>query len=327
MDSISTNPNIIKGIDVSQWQGFINFPKVKADGIEMVYIKATEGTDFVDPFFETNYANALAAGLQIGFYHSLTARSVSQARQEAYHFVDTVAGKRSQGKLAMDFEDLKNLSREEINDLSLAFLKAVENYSNKEAALYSDAYNAAHTFEPDLTAFSLWIAEYDVPAPSTDNPWGTWDGWQYTNQLRVNGITGNTDGNYFHQGMLNTSPEPVAAVGMRTPPRTTMVLYRVNPGDTLYRIARKFHTSVSAIAEANHITNPNFIYVGEMLRIPIEDLLGIADNFILYTVEKGDTLYSIAKAHRTTMEAIERLNRLPNPALIFPGQILKLPRP
>ncbi len=326
MDSISTNPNIIKGIDVSQWQGFINFPKVKEEGIEMVYIKATEGIDFVDPFFETNYKNAAAAGLQIGFYHYLTARSVSQARQEAYHFVDTVKGKISHGKLAMDFEDLKGLSREEINDISLAFLKAVENYSNKEAAIYSDAYNAAHTFEPDLTAFSLWIAEYDVSAPSTDNPWGTWDGWQYTDKLRINGITGNVDGDYFHQGIFNTSSEPTAVTGTKTPPRTTMILYRVNAGDTLSGIARKYRTTVSAIAAANHITNPNFIYVGEMLRVPIDDTRGVEDNFILYTVEKGNTLYSIAQAHRTTVAAIERINRLPDPALIFPGQIIKLPR-
>lgn len=326
MDSFSTNPNVIKGIDVSQWQGYINFPKVKDEGIEMVYIKATEGTDFVDPFFETNYKNASAAGLQIGFYHYLTARSVSQARQEAYHFVDTVKGKSSQGKLAMDFEDLKGLSREEINDISLAFLKAVENYSNKEAAIYSDAYNAAYTFEPDLSAFSLWIAEYDVTAPSTNNPWSTWDGWQYTDNLRINGITGNVDGDYFQQGMLNTSKEPVTATGTRMPPRTTMVLYRVAPGDTLSGIARKYHTSVGTIAAANHITNPNFIYVGETLRIPIDDNRSVSDNYILYTVEKGNTLYSIANAHRTTVAALERLNRLPDPALIFPGQIIKLPR-
>lgn len=326
MDVLQSTPNVIKGIDVSQWQGFINFPKVKDDGIEMVYIKATEGIDFVDPFFETNYTNARTADLNIGFYHYLTARSVSQARQEAYHFVDTIRGKTSQGKLAMDFEDLKGLSREEINDISLAFLKAVENYSNKEAAIYSDAYNASHTFEPDLSAFSLWIAEYGVAAPSTDNPWGMWDGWQYTDNLRINGITGNVDGDYFREGIFNTSSEPVDVTGTKTPPRTTMVLYRVMPGDTLSDIARKYHTSVNSIAAVNHITNPNFIYTGEMLRIPIDDNRGVADNYILYTVEKGNTLYSIALSHRTTVAALERLNRLSDPSLIFPGQILKLPR-
>ena len=64
---------LYNGIDVSGWQGYIDFSKVKNAGIEVVYIKASEGTRTKDPYFELNYENAKANGLNVGFYHYLTA--------------------------------------------------------------------------------------------------------------------------------------------------------------------------------------------------------------------------------------------------------------
>ena len=66
---------IYEGIDVSNWQGNINFTEVANSGIQVVYIKATQGTNYVSPTFEQNYQNAKANGLKIGFYHYVTARS------------------------------------------------------------------------------------------------------------------------------------------------------------------------------------------------------------------------------------------------------------
>lgn len=59
----------MEGIDVSQWQGYIDFEAVERAGIRLVYIKASEGGSLVDPFFYRNYANAKNAGLSVGFYH------------------------------------------------------------------------------------------------------------------------------------------------------------------------------------------------------------------------------------------------------------------
>lgn len=68
--------NIYQGIDVSRWQGNIDFSRVKASGISIVYIKSSEGKSYIDPYFEKNYANAKVNGLRIGFYHYVTARNV-----------------------------------------------------------------------------------------------------------------------------------------------------------------------------------------------------------------------------------------------------------
>ena len=71
------------GIDVSQYQEEIDYTEVKAAGIEVVYIKACQGSDFIDPMFEINYTNAKAAGLKIGFYHYITATNAEEAIAQA----------------------------------------------------------------------------------------------------------------------------------------------------------------------------------------------------------------------------------------------------
>ena len=74
------------GIDVSSWQGNIDFSRVKQAGIDIVYIRVSEGTGFVDPYFKQNYENAKANGLKVGFYHYVTARNEKEAKEEANFF-------------------------------------------------------------------------------------------------------------------------------------------------------------------------------------------------------------------------------------------------
>ena len=62
-----------EGIDVSNWQGYIDYKVVKNAGIDVVYIKASQGSNIKDSYFDINYENAKANGLKVGFYHFLTA--------------------------------------------------------------------------------------------------------------------------------------------------------------------------------------------------------------------------------------------------------------
>ena len=136
---------IYEGIDVSSWQGEIDFSQVKASGIEVVYIKSSEGFHSVDSYFEQNYTNAKNAGLKVGFYHYVTARSVEDAVKQANFFVSTISGKNPDCKLAMDFESFGSLGREEINQIALTFMQTVKNVSGKDVIIYSDEYNANST--------------------------------------------------------------------------------------------------------------------------------------------------------------------------------------
>ena len=184
----------MNGIDVSKWQGAIDFAAVKDAGIELVYLKATEGMNKRDPYFYRNYANATAVGLPVGFYHYLTAKNEADARVEAYHFIGTTEGLVNDAKLVMDLEDIAGLSRAQVHAVAEAFLRAVIEYSGKSPAIYVGA-DTARLLDERFAAYPLWIADMD-------NVWETWAGWQYTDRGRVAGIQVWVDRNVFRETML-----------------------------------------------------------------------------------------------------------------------------
>ena len=95
--------------------------------------------------------------------------------------------------------------------------------------------------------------------------------------------------------------------------------YVVQKGDTLYSIARKFNTSVDNLKSLNNITTDSLV-IGQILKIPGEK--DITEN--TYTVKKGDSLYSIARANNTTVDKLKDINNLTSNTLSI-GQVLKLP--
>lgn len=193
---------IYEGIDVSGWQGSIDYEQVKNSGIEIVYMKASEGTNFVDPYFEQNYTNAKANGLKVGFYHYLTATSMEDAINEARFFVATISGKEPDCRLAMDFESFGNLSVEAINQIGLTFMQTVENLSGKGVIIYSNTNDATNIFSGELTNYPLWVAQYEVEQPTPNGKWNTWAGWQYTDVGEVAGISGSVDRDEFTEEVL-----------------------------------------------------------------------------------------------------------------------------
>ena len=99
-----------------------------------------------------------------------------------------------------------------------------------------------------------------------------------------------------------------------------MVTYTVRPGNTLYAIAQFFGTTVDELAHANGLIRPYTIYPGQELVLPIEDIQSPR----YYVVRPGDSVLSIAERYGLELEEILSLNRLENPNIIYPGQILRL---
>lgn len=312
-----------EGIDVSQWQGNIDFEQVASAGIRIVYIRSSMGSNYVDPYFEQNYQRAKAAGLKIGFYHYVTARTISQARYQAQFFVNTVSGKDFECRLAMDFEDLIGLRQETANQIGLTFIQAVEEISGKEAVVYSDISNAASVFGGGLTNYPLWIAQYGDAVPDAAVNWPSWAGWQYTDRGQIPGIEGAVDRDRFTDAMLLESPGKTRPVTKPRPALETAA-YIVQPGDSLWSIAKLYRTSVSAIAQENNILDPALIYPGETLRITLLDNDKKADDHY-YTVRSGNTLSGIAAKYRTTVSRLALLNNISNPNLIYTGERLQIP--
>lgn len=319
--------NLYEGIDVSGWQETIDYAQVKQAGIEIVYMKTSEGSNFIDPYFEQNYTNAKANGLKVGFYHYVTAKSTEEAIQEANFFSSVIAGKSPDCRLAMDFESFGNLSSEQINEIGLTFLKTVENITKKEMVVYSNTNDATVIFSGEITSYPLWIAQYGEPEPTPNGNWSTWIGWQYTDQGEVAGINGYVDRDKYTDDILLSDssqiPIPEPTPDPPTPPvtdRTTTIV--IQRGDTLSELAIKYNTTVARIVELNNIANPNLIYAGENLIVPSEN--SISGNEI-YIVRAGDTLSSIATQYHTTVVAIANANQIRNVNLIYVGQKLYIP--
>lgn len=321
-----SSEKLYNGIDVSEWQGNIDFGEVARAGIEVVYIRASEGRGYVDPYFRENYEKAKANGLRTGFYHFLTATNVAEAKEEAEFFVSNIKGLEPDCRLAMDFEVFNGLDVSAINEISRVFLETVENLSGKECVIYSDAYNARTVFSKELAEdYPIWVADYFVEEPESNDKWKFWVGFQYSDRGIINGIDGNVDRDYFTNGVFlnNVSQIPKDTV---TDKNQEFKYIRVNRGETLSGIAIKYNTSYQYLARINSIANPNLIYVGQELKVPVLADYNIHDtSHRLYIVRRGNTLTQIAREYGVTIENIVELNGIANPNLIYIGETLRIP--
>ena len=321
-----------EGIDVSNWQGYINYEEVKNSGIQVIYIKASQGTNIKDAYFDINYENAKANGLYVGFYHYLTATNIEEAREEANFFVSVISGKIPDCKLVLDYETFGGVGKEEINNIARTFMERVEELTNKEVILYSDLSNARDTFDTSLAEdYELWIAYYENRNRliNIETSWNTYIGIQYTDRGRVNGINGSVDRDLYTEEIFLNENSEIPDNNENTSPRNTESLeYTVQRGDTLSAIARRYGTTVQELVNINSIQNPNLIYPGEKLRIltnstiPGNEERGTGS--IIYTVKRGNTLSQIAREYRVSVEHIVELNDIQNPNRIYPGEKLRI---
>ena len=312
-----------RGIDISEFQGEIDFEEVRRSGIEAVYIRVGAG-EYTDEYFAENYERAKAAGLKIGFYHYVTARSVEEGRRQARFFASLAAGREPDMRLAMDFEYFGSLSVSQINAISEAYLDELTALTKREAVIYSDLSNARNIFSRALAEkYPLWAAQYGADEPSANGKWREWVGFQYTDEGRVGGIYGNVDRNIFTEGIFLSDSgridgEKRTSVRART---RTLTVY-VRAGDTLWAIAREYGTTVEAIARENRIVDPNRIFAGERLRITLP-ARGSGEE--IYNVRRGDTPRSIAGKFGVTLSALEDSNGLERGETIYAGDKLSIP--
>ncbi len=128
------------------------------------------------------------------------------------------------------------------------------------------------------------------------------------------------------RGSIQPTPMPGTPVPTATPGTATPIIYVVQRGDTLYSIARRYGTTVSAIATLNNIVNPARIYAGQRLTIYAGTMpVPTPTPNRIHIVQYGETLSSIARRYGTTVWAIAIANNLYNPNVIYAGQRLIIP--
>ncbi len=189
-----------KGIDVSKWQGEVDFNKVRAEGYEFVIINAGFGRYISqkDRYFETNYKNARAAGLKVGAYWYSYAVNSADAKKEAETFLAAVEGKQFEYPLAYDIEDStqSGLSGKVIGDMINAFCGHLES-KGYYAAIYSYAsFLKSKVPAACRSKYDVWVANFDVAKPDYPYEYGM---WQYTSKGKVSGVSGSCDCDYAYK--------------------------------------------------------------------------------------------------------------------------------
>lgn len=182
----------IRGIDVSHHQGPIDWAKVADHGIAFAYLKASEGTGFVDPRFADNRAAAARHGIAVSGYHYF--QLCSDGRAQAAHFVD-VLGDSAADTLApaLDLELAGSCTTPPSRDVLLAevreFLAVVdEQYTTSTVVYLYPDFEDRFGFAADLADHPQWVRRLGDRAPR--RPWQV---WQYDDRGSVPGITGGVD--------------------------------------------------------------------------------------------------------------------------------------
>jgi lysozyme len=186
-----------KGIDVSVWQGAIDFNAVRNSGVDFVIIRAGYGTNSKDKYFEENYRNAKAAGLHIGAYWYSYADSFSEAEQEAEMFLSVLAGKQFDYPVFLDMEEKKQI--EAGTDFCSGLIKTF--CDRLEAAGYFAGFYTSASFAGSVVTdavrkrYCYWCAQW-ADACSYEGSCGI---WQHSSNGSVPGINGRVDMDWSYQ--------------------------------------------------------------------------------------------------------------------------------
>lgn len=264
--------NGIKGIDVSKWQGGINWNEAENDGVGFAILREGYGKESatqIDKQFETNYKGAKAAGVPVGVYHYSYADSTADAKLEAQFCLKNISGKQLEYPVCFDIEDKEQLKLDNRTrtDICKAFCETIE-----DAGYYAMIYCNLDWYKnklisSQLTDYDLWLAQWEVAEPSV-----SCGIWQKSSSGAIDGISGNVDLNEAFKG-YPTIMYGRGLNGYKSSGNTSTVNYTnytVQKGDSLWAIAQKLlgaGNRYPEIKKLNGLTNDT-IQPGQTLKIP-----------------------------------------------------------
>ena len=321
----------IKGLDVSEFQGEVDWERVKAAGYKFAMLRAGYGYNTIDKQFRRNASECNRIGLPVGVYWFCYAFSPEKAVQEADGCIDIISEYRLDYPVCYDIEQA---SADYIEKQGVSFTPAlaknvVKSFCDRIEAkgYYAMFYTNRNFLDTYLGTelskrYAYWYARYADRFDGTDC--GI---WQYTSTGSVPGITGNVDldlgytdypsvikkAGLNHLSASSPSPSPIPEY----------ITYVIQPGDTLSGIARRYGTTVTALTQLNKLSDPDKIYAGNTLKVP-ENGTGVDSSTQYYTIQPGDTLSEIARRFGTTVSALTRLNGISNPDKIYAGNRIRI---
>lgn len=197
------NDNNEIGIDVSKWQGDIDFEKVKEAGATFVMMRigaqaSKDGELYIDSYFLKNIEMAKAAGLKVGVYLYSMAGSIKEAKSQAEWVVQILNKENLELPIAFDWENWSKwnsfkISFHEINVMADTFIETVQKYGY-DGILYSSK-NYLEKIWNNKNDYPVWLAHYT----SNTNYTGKYKIWQLCNNGRIDGINGDVDINIMYK--------------------------------------------------------------------------------------------------------------------------------
>lgn len=191
----------VKCIDVSEWQGSIDWKKVKSSGIDFAILRAGFGREAsqMDKRFELNYKNAKAAGLKLGAYWYSYAASVADAKREAMACLEVIKGKKFELPVFYDMEEgfQTSFGKETLTDMAMNFMWILHKAGFK-VGIYANLnwFNNYLDYNSLRGTYYTWLAQYHTEAQLKC------DMWQYSSSGIVNGISGGVDMNIIYSEEL-----------------------------------------------------------------------------------------------------------------------------
>lgn len=342
----------LKGIDVSQWQGNIDWQKVKGAGVQFAMLRAGYGRNNLDTKFHRNAQGAIAAGIPIGLYWFSYALNVEMARREAQYAVEVAKKYKITWPIAYDLEydtvsyAVKNgvaITKSLATQMAIAFCEEIKRLGYIPM-VYTNLDYLNRYFDRSKLPYDLWYAQYASTASVADK-----EIWQYSSKGSVPGIAGNVDMNHGYKDYGNggdSKPDP-APTPSPAPSGTTLDLAaavmqgkygagqdRKNALGTRYQEVQDFINHIAS-ASADTLVKETMqgkygngetrkAVLGSKYKAVQDKINGNGNGAVYYTVRSGDTLSGIAVKYGTTYQKIAQMNGIANPNKIYVGQKLRV---
>lgn len=262
-----------KGIDVSKWNGNINWDKVKSAGINFAIVREGYGKRDprqVDKKFKDNINGAKSVGIHTSVYHYSYADSVEDAINEARFCLENIEGFKLEYPIIIDVEDKEQLklNNRQRTDIVKAFCSEIEKHGYY--AMFYCNLNWLNNYllkDELLPKYDLWLAQWNIDKPSC-----TCGIWQYSSTGKIDGIDGNVDLDVSYKNY----PEIMKSKGLNGFSKSNNLEnknyfnYTVKKGDTLWAIAQRYLGSGYKYKEIKDLNalNSDMIYPGQTLKIP-----------------------------------------------------------
>lgn len=218
---------VTRGIDVSKWQGTVNWDQVSGSGVRFAFIRVSDGVNYRDGMFSRNWTEARRVGIHRGAYQFF--RPNQDVAAQANIMIEAIRADGGELAPVIDVEAANGRSAAQITAGVREWIRLVQAATGRTPIIYTGPYFWRDSVgNPDMSGNPLWIAHYGPRCPLiSEDVWSRWDFWQYTDSGRVPGISGPVDMNYFNGtleelGGMPTMPPPTPSNGDLSPPIDTM---------------------------------------------------------------------------------------------------------